>query len=132
MTKKTSPNKGACFFGNLGDDMQGMNINTGRTISDMEHLRQSITNILSTPIGSRIMRRDYGSRLFKRLDAPLTGELLAEIYADVVEALFSYEPRFEVTNVSVVSMDQGHLILDVTGKYLITGEDITLTGIEIQ
>ena len=78
------------------------------------------------------MRRDYGSRLFKRLDAPLTGELLAEIYADVVEALFSYEPRFEVTNVSVVSMDQGHLILDVTGKYLITGEDITLTGIEIQ
>lgn len=112
--------------------MQGMNINTGRSIEDMEHLRQSITNILSTPIGSRIMRRDYGSRLFKRLDAPLTGELLAEIYADVVEALFSYEPRFEVTNVSVVSMDQGHLILDVTGKYLITGEDITLTGIEIQ
>ena len=112
--------------------MQGMNINTGRSIEDMEHLRQSITNILSTPIGSRIMRRDYGSRLFKRLDAPLTGELLAEIYADVVDALFSYEPRFEVTNVSVVSMDQGHLILDVTGKYLITGEDITLTGIEIQ
>ena len=112
--------------------MQGMNINTGRSIEDMEHLRQSITNILSTPIGSRIMRREYGSRLFKRLDAPLTGELLAEIYADVVEALFSYEPRFEVTNVSVVSMDQGHLILDVTGKYLITGEDITLTGIEIQ
>ena len=109
-----------------------MNINTGRSIEDMEHLRQSITNILSTPIGSRIMRRDYGSRLFKRLDAPLTGELLAEIYADVVEALFSYEPRFEVTNVSVVSMDQGHLILDVTGKYLITGEDITLNGIEIQ
>ena len=109
-----------------------MNINTGRSIEDMEHLRQSITNILSTPIGSRIMRRDYGSRLFKRLDAPLTGELLAEIYADVVDALFSYEPRFEVTNVSVVSMDQGHLILDVTGKYLITGEDITLTGIEIQ
>lgn len=112
--------------------MQGMNINTGRSIEDMEHLRQSITNILSTPIGSRIMRREYGSRLFKRLDAPLTGELLAEIYADVVEALFSYEPRFEVTNVSVVSMDQGHLILDVTGKYLVTGEDITLTGIEIQ
>ena len=112
--------------------MQGMNVHTGRSIADMDHLRQSITDILSTPIGSRVMRRDYGSRLFKRLDAPLTGELLAEIYADVVEALFSYEPRFEVTNVSVVSMDQGHLILDVTGKYLITGEDITLTGIEIQ
>lgn len=112
--------------------MQGMNVHTGRSIADMDHLRQSITDILSTPIGSRVMRRDYGSRLFKRLDAPLTGELLAEIYADVVEALFSYEPRFEVTNVSIVSMENGHLILDVTGKYLITGEDITLNGIEIQ
>lgn len=109
-----------------------MNVHTGRSIADMDHLRQSITDILSTPIGSRVMRRDYGSRLFKRLDAPLTGELLAEIYADVVEALFSYEPRFEVSNVSVVSMENGHLILDVTGKYLITGEDITLNGIEIQ
>ena len=112
--------------------MTGMDRASGKPLADLLHLRQSITDILSTPIGSRIMRRDYGSRLFKRLDAPLTGELLAEIYADVVEALFSYEPRFEVTNVSVASMDQGHLILDVTGKYLVTGEDVTLNGIEIQ
>ena len=112
--------------------MTGMDRASGKPLADLLHLRQSITDILSTPIGSRIMRRDYGSRLFKRLDAPLTGELLAEIYADVVEALFSYEPRFEVTNVSVVSIDQGHLILDVTGKYLVTGEDVTLNGIEIQ
>ena len=109
--------------------MQGMNVHTGRSIADLEHLRQSITDILSTPIGSRIMRREYGSRLFKRIDAPITGELIAEIYADVVEALFNYEPRFEATN---VSMDNGHLVLDITGKYLVTGEDVTLNGIEIK
>jgi len=49
-----------------------------------------------------------------------------------VEALFNYEPRFEATNVTVVSMDNGHLVLDITGKYLVTGEDVTLNGIEIQ
>jgi len=112
--------------------MQGMNVKTGRHISDLEHLRQSIADILSTPIGSRIMRRDYGSRLFKRIDAPMTGELMAEIYSDVVEALFSYEPRFEVTNVSVVSIENGHLILDLVGKYLVTGETVTINGIDIQ
>lgn len=112
--------------------MQGMNINTGRTISDLEHLRQSINNILTTPIGSRIMRREYGSKLFQRLDAPMTGELIAEIYADVVEALFNYEPRFKVNNVTVVSIEDGHLILDLMGKYLLTGETITINGIEIQ
>ena len=109
-----------------------MNVKTGRHISDLEHLRQSIADILSTPIGSRIMRRDYGSRLFKRIDAPMTGELMAEIYSDVVEALFSYEPRFEVTNVSVVSIENGHLILDLVGKYLVTGETVTINGIDIQ
>ena len=105
---------------------------SGKPLADLLHLRQSITDILSTPIGSRIMRREYGSRLFKRIDAPITGELIAEIYADVVEALFNYEPRFEATNVTVVSMDNGHLVLDITGKYLVTGEDVTLNGIEIK
>ena len=82
--------------------MQGMNVLTGQPISDIEHLKQSIRDILSTPIGSRVMRRDYGSRLFQRIDQPITGALIAEIYADVVEALFNFEPRFEVSNVSVI------------------------------
>lgn len=112
--------------------MTGMDRASGKPLADLLHLRQSITDILSTPIGSRIMRREYGSRLFKRIDAPITGELIAEIYADVVEALFNYEPRFEATNVTVVSMNNGHLVLDITGKYLVTGEDVTLNGIEIQ
>ena len=112
--------------------MTGMDRASGKPLADLLHLRQSITDILSTPIGSRIMRREYGSRLFKRIDAPITGELIADIYADVVEALFNYEPRFEATNVTVVSMDNGHLVLDITGKYLVTGEDVTLNGIEIK
>lgn len=61
---------------------------SGKPLADFSHLQQSIMDILSTPIGSRPMRRDYGSRLFQRLDAPLTGDLVAEIYSDVVEALF--------------------------------------------
>ena len=112
--------------------MTGMDRASGKPLADLLHLRQSITDILSTPIGSRIMRREYGSRLFKRIDSAITGELIAEIYADVVEALFNYEPRFEATNVTVVSMDNGHLVLDITGKYLVTGEDVTLNGIEIK
>ena len=56
-----------------------MNINTGKTISEIAHIKQSIANILTTPIGSRIMRRNYGSRLFKKIDSPINGELVAEI-----------------------------------------------------
>lgn len=112
--------------------MTGMDKVSGKPLTDFLHLKQSIEDILTTPIGSRIMRREYGSKLFQRLDAPMTGELIAEIYADVVEALFNYEPRFKVTNVTVVSIEDGHLILDLMGKYLLTGETITINGIEIQ
>lgn len=111
--------------------MNGMDNKTGRPLVGVAHLRQSIADILTTPIGSRVMRRDYGSRLFERIDAPITGELIAEIYADVVEAIFNYEPRFEVSGVSVVSINEGKIVLDLEGKYLPTGETLQLKNLTI-
>jgi phage baseplate assembly protein W len=111
--------------------MNGMNKTTGRALDGLAHLRQSIADILTTPIGSRVIKRDYGSRLFQRIDAPLTGELIAEIYADVVESLFNYEPRVEVIAVSVVSVADGRIILDLECKYLPTGETINLNNLTI-
>lgn len=111
--------------------MNGMDNATGKPLGGLAHLRQSIADILTTPIGSRVMRRNYGSRIFKRIDAPITGELVAEIYADVVEALFNYEPRFEVSNVSVVSITDGKIVLDLEGKYIPTGENIQLKNLII-
>lgn len=31
--------------------MSGMNLTTGRAVADLDHLRQSIRDILTTPIG---------------------------------------------------------------------------------
>ncbi len=35
--------------------MQGMNAETGRMLEDIEHLQQSIRDILSTPVGAHWM-----------------------------------------------------------------------------
>ena len=44
--------------------MTGMSRETGRACDDeLAHIRQSIRDILTTPVGSRIKRRDYGSLL---------------------------------------------------------------------
>ncbi len=112
--------------------MIGMNKANGCPLANFLHLQQSIADILTTPIGSRPMRRDYGSRLFQRIDAPLTGDLVAEIYSDVVEALFNYEPRVKVTTVTVAAVAPGRLVLDLEAQYLATGEQITIRGITIQ
>ena len=108
-----------------------MNVNTGKTISEIAHIKQSITNILTTPIGSRIMRRDYGSRLFERIDQPINGDLIAEIYSDVVEALFTWEPRFEVEQVKVQSIEKGKITIDLEGSYVKDGQKIVLENISI-
>jgi hypothetical protein len=41
---------------------------TRKALEGIDHLKQSIIDILTTPIGSRVMRRDYGSRLFELVD----------------------------------------------------------------
>jgi phage baseplate assembly protein W len=108
-----------------------MNINNGKTISEIAHIKQSITNILTTPIGSRIMRRNYGSRLFEKIDRPINGELIAEIYSDIIEAIFIWEPRFEVEQVIVQNITNGKIIIDIEGALLRNGKKITLENIEI-
>ncbi|MCP3965628.1 MAG: phage baseplate protein, partial [Lentisphaerae bacterium] len=77
--------------------MTGIDKTTGRYLSGLDHLKQSITDILTTPIGSRVMRREYGSRLPRLVDAPLNSSTLVDLYSATAEALQRWEPRFKLT-----------------------------------
>jgi len=111
--------------------MYGINATTGREIGGIKHLRQSIRDILTTPLGSRVMRRDYGSRLFDLIDAPYSSATKLAIIAATVEALMTWEPRIDVEEVLLRSYEPGTIIIDLTGRYLPDGNEITLDGIEI-
>jgi phage baseplate assembly protein W len=112
--------------------MNGTHALTGKRLSGIDHLHQSIRDILTTPLGSRVMRRDYGSRLFELIDAPMNRSTLSDIYAATVEALARWEPRIQVTQVKASSAEPGRVTLDVTGNYLPNGKAITLQGIIVQ
>lgn len=111
--------------------MIGIDANTGRRLSGIEHLRQSVRDILTTPIGTRVMRRDYGSRLYALVDAPLNGETLVDLYAATAEALQTWEPRIEVEQVSAEVPAPGKVVLSIEGIYQPTGEPVRLDGIEV-
>lgn len=111
--------------------MNGINSLTGKRLDGIEHLRQSIQDILTTPIGSRVMRRDYGSRLFELIDAPLNRNTLLDIYAATAEAIKRWEPRFQLLSCKAVSAERGRVELELVGKYLIDGQTIKLSGIVI-
>ena len=59
--------------------MIGMSRETGTALDGNAHLAQSIGDILSTPLGARVMRRDYGSDLPDLIDRPLNGETLIDV-----------------------------------------------------
>ena len=111
--------------------MIGMNASTGAALDDMAHLRQSIRDILSTPIGSRVMRRDYGSKIYRLIDAPMNRSTLLAIYAATADAIHKWEPRLRLSKMRIVSAAPGAIELDLTGEYLPDGRIITLDGVRI-
>jgi phage baseplate assembly protein W len=96
----------------------GFNREVGGTLTDFDHVRQSITVILTTPIGSRVMRREFGSELFDLIDRPMTDQVILAIYAAAVMAIARWEPRYAVTGCKIVGADAtGKLSLELTGTY---------------
>lgn len=69
---------------------------TGQEITENDHILQSIEMILTTRIGTRVMRRDFGSRLPELVDQPLTPETITAIYAAANEAIAIWEQRVRV------------------------------------
>lgn len=97
----------------------------------MAHLRQSITDILTTPKGSRVERREYGSDLFSLIDAPLNRSKVMDIRAAVAVSLEQWEPRFGLNQCDVASAQPGQIVLTLYGVYLPDGTAVTLDGIEV-
>lgn len=111
--------------------MIGTSATTGKHVSGIDHLRQSISDILTTPIGSRVMRRDYGSRLFELVDAPMNDATRVDMIAATAEALTTWEPRVTVDEVSVSATEAGKFTISLTCTYLIDGTTLAIDGIEI-
>lgn len=97
--------------------MIGMNATTGRAIEGLAHLRQSITDILTTPIGSRVMRRDYGSLLPELIDQPFNGATVVQVYGATAMALMQWEPRLQLTRVQLFAGDTpGSAYVEIEGS----------------
>ena len=96
--------------------MRGMSATTGQALDGIEHIRQSIRDILTTPIGTRVMRRDYGSEIPELIDQPDNGATRVRLYAATVAALLKWEPRIKVTRVVLntdETSEQGTRVLDL-------------------
>lgn len=95
--------------------MIGLNRHTGRAVAGDAHLSQSIVDILTTPKGTRVMRRAYGSDLPNIIDQPLNGETLVDAYMAVAEALDAWEPRIDLAQIALTDAAPGRAVFDLMG-----------------
>lgn len=96
----------------------GFNRDAGSVLLGFEHVRQSIGVILTTPIGSRVMRREFGSELFDLIDRPMTDQVILAIYSAVVMAIARWEPRFAVLGCKISDATAaGGMIIELSGVY---------------
>lgn len=110
--------------------MKGMSRLTGRAITDdgqlPAHLEQSLHDILSTLIGTRICRRNYGSLLPHLIDQPCNDITKLQIMNGSATAVIRFEPRIKIQQVQVSSTDNQNA-WDVTliGTYSQYNQDQT-------
>lgn len=81
--------------------LTGMSRISGVALSGDDHLAQSIADIITTPLGSRVMRRDYGCLLFDLIDRPLGPATALLCSMAIAIALARWEPRIELKVVRI-------------------------------
>ncbi|WP_110969290.1 GPW/gp25 family protein [Pseudomonas huaxiensis] len=98
--------------------MIGVDRHTGQPLSGIAHLRQSIEDILTTSLGSRRMRPEYGSKLRRFVDLPVNEGWKSAVQAEVARAVGRWEPRLKLERVRVTAVVGGQITLQLTGQYL--------------
>jgi len=111
---------------------QGMNAETGELLTGVPHLKQSIQQILTTRIGTRVLRRKFGSTVPDLIDSPANSQTIMKFYAAIAIALRDFEPRFKLTRVYSDfdnNLKNGKATFNIEGDYL--GEKITLSDVTL-
>ncbi|EAA2045126.1 TPA: GPW/gp25 family protein [Salmonella enterica subsp. enterica serovar Enteritidis] len=104
----------------------GMSQGNGKAITDTDHLRQSVRDILLTPQGSRIARREYGSLLSTLIDQPQNPALRLQVMSAVYVALSRWEPRLTLDSITISSKFDGSMVVELTGQRN-NGEPVSLS-----
>jgi len=100
---------------------------TGSTLNELDHIKQSIGDILTTRIGTRIARREYGSNVPDLIDEPFNGATTLRLYAATAIALMRWEPRIRITRVQLQRGNEASAgLLDLEATKVDTNEAINL------
>ena len=86
-------------------------------LEPLDHIRQSILDIVSTPVGTRVMRPEYGSKVPRLVDQPVTKGWKLSVYTAIAETLHRWEPRVRVDRVRIDAVGPGLVELAIHYRF---------------
>lgn len=84
-------------------------------------IENSIKDILLTPLGSRVMLPEYGSRIYELIDRRVDDEFRADLACFVIEAVEKWEKRVKIDEVRLIGLKDHKLSFKVV---LMSGDEI--------
>src|SRR4051812_11128176 len=75
--------------------------------------------VLATAPGERVMRPEFGCRIWDLLFEPVTANLLGQMAQAVRDALAQWEPRITVDDVDVRQDDNDHALVHIAVQYIV-------------
>ncbi len=84
-----------------------------KTASGAELIRESLFIILSTKIGERIERSDFGCRIHELMFAQNDTFTRAEAKIYVEEAIRRWEPRVTIRSIAIETGERNELLIDI-------------------
>jgi phage baseplate assembly protein W len=86
-----------------------------KTQSEIKLIEQSLTILLSTKPGERVMRPDYGCALDDLLFEPANTSLLTYIKDIITKSILYYEPRVQVRSIDILpqSLVEGRVVVEL-------------------
>ncbi|MEZ0583265.1 GPW/gp25 family protein [Erwinia sp. STN24] len=93
----------------------GMNpVGTG-LLTDADQLWSAVRDVLTTPLASRIMRREYGSLIPDLLDEPQNDVTRLRCMSAAVIALARWEPRIALNAIDIAWSKTGAVTAELSG-----------------
>jgi phage baseplate assembly protein W len=93
------------------------------TASGEEKVHASVRTILSTALGERVMRPDFGSDLHNQVFASINAATLGALAFSVRKALLAWEPRIKVQDIQVSDVQAADGIVSILVDYKVRATD---------
>ena len=92
-------------------------------LKDANAIARSVTNIVMTYPGEKFFQPDFGSKVSRLLFENVDDITASQIQEEIEFSISNYEPRVNLTNVTVVA-DNDNALFDAIITYDIIGADV--------